>query len=180
MYTGKNPTAIQSQKMLCDALLSFMEQKEFQKINVKELCEAALVSRQTFYTLFQTKEQILEWHFDQLFADYIAALDLPKTTSIGDICYSSILYLTGEKHFIRLLVQNNLGYILTRKIEQYLLELKDYFHPKEQLYEEYAIAFLAGALTEMISRYMKNGATVQPEILCALTEQILTGQHFKL
>ena len=35
MYTGNNPIAIQSQKMITDALLLLMERKQFSKIQVK-------------------------------------------------------------------------------------------------------------------------------------------------
>ena len=52
MYKGNNPIALESQEMIIKAMLSIMETEPFKSITVKNLCERALVSRQTFYSLF--------------------------------------------------------------------------------------------------------------------------------
>ena len=92
MYYGTNPTALQSQKMLINALLELMEKKEFSKISIKELCSTALVSRQTFYTLFDGKEEVIGLHLDTLFSAYIKEIqNSKKELSVNELC--SILSL---------------------------------------------------------------------------------------
>ena len=49
MYTGDNKTAVLSQQLISDALLSILEEKAFEDISISELCKKAQVSRQTFY-----------------------------------------------------------------------------------------------------------------------------------
>lgn len=56
MYRGSNPTALQSQSMIIQALLALMQEEPFAKITVKAICARAMVSRQTFYSLFDSKE----------------------------------------------------------------------------------------------------------------------------
>lgn len=178
MYQGNNPTALQSQKLIIDALLSLMKQKSFSSINIKELCEKALVSRQTFYTLFQTKEHVIELHFDRLFADYALRLQTSEKVTISEICNSAISYLLAHREFLLQLAQNNLGYILTAKLEEYLLTLGNLLHAPKKHDEAYAMAFIAGALSETLFRYVKNDADCNPANLSALIEEILTGQYF--
>lgn len=180
MYKGNNPTALQSQKMITDALLLLMDEKDFAKINIKELCDKALVSRQTFYSLFQTKEQVIELHFDRMFADYAKQFNETKKTTVSDVCTTAVSYLMDKKVFIGLLVKNNLNYIMIQKIEQYLVEFGDQINAPKRENEDYAMAFLSGALVELIARYIKNNAFEDSKEISMLIEQILTGNYFKL
>ena len=70
MYQGKNPTALQSQNLITEALLALMEEEPFQKITIKAVCAHAGVSRQTFYSLFENKEEVIGRRLDQLFEEY--------------------------------------------------------------------------------------------------------------
>lgn len=180
MYQGTNPTALLSQKMITEALLALMQEKSFAKINVKELCERALVSRQTFYALFQTKEQVIELYFDRLFQDYTKHFSVSSQTTVSDICSSAITYLTDKSEFICLLTRNNLSYMMIEKFKQYLLELGEFLHLPVQPQQEYAMAFMAGALVELISHHMKSSNPIHTEELSQLVEQILTGQYFQV
>ena len=59
MYTGDHKTAKLSQTLITDALLTLLETVPFTDISVSRLCQQAQVSRQTFYSLFGTKENVL-------------------------------------------------------------------------------------------------------------------------
>ena len=56
MYRGNNKTAITSQEMIAEACYGLLEKKSLADIRISELCQLAKVSRQTFYSLFQSKE----------------------------------------------------------------------------------------------------------------------------
>lgn len=72
MYTGKNPTALTSQKMLLNSLKELMKENELKDISISKLCSHSGISRQTFYTLYGTKENIV--------LHYIENLDNTKTS----------------------------------------------------------------------------------------------------
>lgn len=59
MYTGANPTALKSRQWIMKALIHLMMQKDYASISVKEICKQADLSRQTFYNLFSSKDDIL-------------------------------------------------------------------------------------------------------------------------
>ena len=59
MYVGNNATAIRSQKWIVDSLLSLMEQKSYAEITVRDICKSADLSRQTFYNVFDSKDEVL-------------------------------------------------------------------------------------------------------------------------
>ena len=59
MYCGTNKTALQSQRQIAEAMMALIQQKPYAQITVSELCKAAGISRQTFYTLFTSRENVM-------------------------------------------------------------------------------------------------------------------------
>lgn len=176
MYNGNNPTALQSQKMIIDALLKLMEKKEFSKINIKELCETAMISRQTFYSLFNSKEEVIGLHLDTLFDIYIEEFIRNKQNfTVKDLCDNTISYLIRQKKLIQTMVKSNLDYVVKSKIESYLLLL--WTSKREN--QDYAIAFLTGALMSVISLAVKNDEFDDETKISKLIEEIITGKYFQ-
>lgn len=71
MYTGNNPSALRSREWFRSALLDLLGNKKFAQITVKDLCRKADLSRQTFYQIFDSKEEVLEYHFMTLFKKFL-------------------------------------------------------------------------------------------------------------
>ena len=59
MYEGENRAAQLSQRHIADAMLRLLREQPFSELSVSTLCRQASVSRQTFYSLFGTREQVL-------------------------------------------------------------------------------------------------------------------------
>lgn len=52
---------VRTKKMLCEALTSLLETTSYEKINVIDICEKAMVHRATFYNHFNDKEMLLDY-----------------------------------------------------------------------------------------------------------------------
>lgn len=57
-----------AKRFLAGSLLSLMEQKPYEKINISEICSAAFLSRPSFYKYFSTKDELLRYQFRALFS----------------------------------------------------------------------------------------------------------------
>lgn len=180
MYQGNNPTALQSQKMIRDALLKLMETKEFSKINIKELCEKAMVSRQTFYTLFDSKEEVIGLHLDMLFNVYVEKY-MQNTNShmLKELCDNTIAYLIENKKLIQLMVKSNLDYIVKNKMEYYLSNLDHLLRNFQHENQDYAISFLTGGIMSVISLAVKKNDFEDGAVISRLMENIITGEYFR-
>lgn len=55
-----------TQKALVGALFSLLEKTPFGKVTVNDICEAAMVSRATFYTHFEDKYHLLRFGLEQV------------------------------------------------------------------------------------------------------------------
>lgn len=180
MYYGNNPTALQSQKMLVDALLGLMEHKEFSKITIKELCESAMISRQTFYSLFDSKEEVIGLHLDTLFNDYMERfVRSQKALTVKGLCDNTISYLINQKDLIQIMVKRNLDHVVKEKIENYLLNLNNLLWTTKREGQKYAIAFFTGALMSVISLAVKNNDFEDETKISKLIEEIVTGKYFQ-
>lgn len=178
MYKGSNPTALQSQEMIIKGMLFIMETESFESITVKKICEHALVSRQTFYSLFECKEEVLELHFDKMFDMFIKRLTHQNNITMNYICTEFVSYIEYDREFIKLLVNNNLTHMMTLKFEEYLIKIGSTLEASRGYMYEYAMAFIAGALVEVVSRYIREGCQIQKRDLSALIEKILKGEYF--
>lgn len=178
MYTGSNPTALQSQKMIITALLELMEKKEFSRINIKELCEKALVSRQTFYTLFNNKEEAIGLHLDTLFNAFVKKyLQQKKEYTLKELCDNTIAYLVENKKLIRLMTNSRLDYLVKDKLEHHLLNLDNLLRSTTKNDQDYAIAFLAGGLMNVIVHAIKNDDFDDTEKISRLMENVISGEY---
>ncbi len=55
-----------AKRFLAGSLLSLMEQKPYEKINISEICSSAFLSRPSFYKYFVSKDELLEYQFRTL------------------------------------------------------------------------------------------------------------------
>ena len=51
----------ESAGLIGEALLALMEEKPYAQVTVSEICRRATTSRNTFYRLFRTREDVLEY-----------------------------------------------------------------------------------------------------------------------
>ncbi|MGN0478959.1 MAG: TetR/AcrR family transcriptional regulator [Hominenteromicrobium sp.] len=181
MYQGSNPTALQSQNMIIKALISLMHEVPFSRITIKSICERAMVSRQTFYTLFEGKEEVIGLHLDRLFQDYRDRfLREKQTCTIRSLCNSIVACLVEQKEMIKLIVDNRLDTIAKEKTESYLAQLDSLFHTTEREDKDYAIAFMAGALMNVTVLAVRRNDFGDGQKISKLIEQIITGNYFIL
>ena len=57
---------VRTRKLLCNALFELMQEEDFDKIGVNQICERAMVHRATFYNHFSTKNDLLNFALDEL------------------------------------------------------------------------------------------------------------------
>ena len=78
----ENPLTVESKQWILEALLKLMEEKNYEKITIKELTARADLDRKTFYRNFRSKEEVLYLQLQELCDLYIQMLrDLPQLSA---------------------------------------------------------------------------------------------------
>lgn len=182
MYCGTNKTALQSQRQISEALMALMGEKPFSQITVSELCKAAGISRQTFYTLFTSRENVM------VFTLQANACDAPALTAperpgcrgelLRRLCRAYSDYLLRNQALIRLLVNNHIDHLLYDSFFE-SMDRCDCFLPKaDPCTRSYAASFYAGGIACVARRYAQEGYESSAGELEALLMTLLSGSLF--
>ena len=174
MYCGTNPTALLNQRQLAEALFRLMEQKPFSAISVSELCRAASISRQTFYSLFDSKESVVTYTLTERCC-YAPETEEGACYSLRQMCADYGDYLRSHAEFLRTLVDNDIIYLLYDSLYDSLLDCGCFLSDMSAEIRAYAADFMAGGFTSIARTYIRNGAHTDPTLLDGLIYGLFNG-----
>lgn len=179
MNDSKNPSAVRSKALICDALIRLMQQHPYEEITVKQIALEAKLVRKTFYRNFDSKEDVLESIFDTLVNEYkIHLIMLNKTLPI-DMIFEFCLQ---HKQLLLLFDKNNMMYRILQKLNDTLPEKHEELvamgaFPQElfgELDPYYLISLNTGGAWNVICRWVRAGMKDDPKKISAeLTEYII-------
>lgn len=180
MYKGTNPSAKRSQNWIAEALVSLMLQKKLKEITVKEIMNATDLSRQTFYQVFDSIEDVMEYHMDTLFQEYIRRCKVEEVDNLCDAAQLFFRFFNENTPFVEALTKNNKTCILQKKCQEYLHDdnILNFSHNGIQTPEEktYASAFVAVGLVGMLDSWFKSGKTLSTDKLADLVCRITNSE----
>ena len=174
MYCGKNKTALASQAQIAQGLLSLLSRKPYQEISICELCREAGVSRQTFYSLFSSKDNVITF----ILKEYCCPRPLPdpSLTCLEQLCGLYSGYIIEQRSFIRSLVDNHIIYLLTDSFTDMLTDCSCFLSAMDPSTRSYAASFLAGGFTSIARNYVLEDPPVSPDTLTRLCIDLFRGR----
>lgn len=175
MYCGTNPTALLNQRQLAEALFQLMDTKPFSAISVSELCRAASVSRQTFYSLFDSKESVVTYTLSEHYCYAPGTEGENACASLRQMCAEYGDYLRSHADFLRTLVDNDIIYLLYDSLYDTLLGCGCFLSDMSSEIRAYAADFMAGGFTSIARTYIRTGAHTDPTLLESLIYGLFNG-----
>lgn len=116
-----------TKKALIDSFQELLEHKPIEKIRIKEICEHADISRPTFYSHFQTKEEILVFYLDKIIERMFQEYQRPFLTGITKL--DDLNFKRASTNFFKLWDSNRKTYGIIKKhnLEHLIIDkLKEY------------------------------------------------------
>lgn len=178
MYKGDNKTALTSQKLITDALLTLLKSRSFSDISISELCKQAQVSRQTFYTLFQSKENVITYELENKYPFSVEIITDKEKISLHDFCYCYSLYIKTNFDFLKLIINNGLYQILFDCFYHSFLSCKNVIPKEYEDNRDYIAFFTAGGLTSIAKNYVTKGPFDDSDFLENITYLLFSGRFF--
>lgn len=154
MYCGNNKTALSSQKQISDALLALLKRKPFSDISVCEICKEAQISRQTFYSLFQSKENVICYELQQNYCFQPEEGQTEEGFSLRGLCRAYSRYIEAERPIISMLVSNQIITCLHQSMLQEFLACPCFLEGSAESDRIFAADFIAGGLTGIAKNYV--------------------------
>lgn len=176
----ENPMAIRSKNALSGALLKLMISKPLSEISISDITERAGLSRQTFYTNFQRKEDILIYLLHGLFGRYHDRITKSKPIP-ENLIIDYFIFWGDSRDFLTLLFQQNLGYLFQDCNRSFFIEdtdcLDDMF-TAEGWQLPYIKASLAGITYELLLIWITKDQGLSVTVLNSLAANLLGGKLF--
>jgi AcrR family transcriptional regulator len=141
MYKGHNKTACTNQQQISEAFLQLLQNEPYEEITVSELCKEAGVSRQTFYTLFQKKENVLLYEINKNYS-FCCEAHCTKENVKGLLTQ----YIKENQSFLKILIDQGYSNLLYDTFYEAFKGFKD----------EYYASFIAGGMISMIQKFVEN------------------------
>ena len=177
-YCGSNKTALTSQKQISDALFDLMEGKSYTQISISEVCKKAGVSRQTFYSLFKSKDNVVTYILQEDYCcDLSAQSSRPSQTDslLPSLCREYSSYIVRHGDFIRILVRNDLSYLLYDNLYNSIYSCSCFLTATHPSLRSYAADFVAAGFTSIAKSYILQGRTASASDLYQISLALFEG-----
>ena len=112
MYNGTNRTAQKSQENIVRALVGLLRNEPYSSISISAICKEAGVSRQTFYSLFESKENIILYELSKKHCFHPGSSCEKNRVTLKDICDEYAAYIIDKEEILALLADNNIIYLM--------------------------------------------------------------------
>lgn len=155
MYQGKNRTALASQRQIADALVVLMHRMPYAEISVAELCREASVSRQTFYSLFQNKANVVRYLLRESCDPQVPDPE-PNVSRLRQMCRCYSLYITGHREIMSLLVDNGMTVMIVDMLLMAFQKDGQFGCALPEEHRKYHALFLAGGLTRLAKAFIQE------------------------
>ena len=179
MYNGDNRSALLSQRLISEALLKLMESKPFADISISEMCKEAQVSRQTFYSLFGSKENVIIYELQNSFS-YTPPVSKCncRSASFRTFCHGYSKYITDRQHILRMLVKNDMMHCLYDVQYEAFMACDNFMEDISGEERIYLIDFIASGMNSIAKNYVLNGCSLSHENLERIMYKLFGGMFF--
>ena len=173
MYQGCNKTALCSQRAIAKGFYELLQEKEYNKITACEICKEANVSRQTFYSLFSSKENIVTFILSKEYTfNPTEECNCSGRPTLEELSKGFASFIIEKSDFIALLEKNNIIYLMQESLYESFSCCKD---PNNKSVPcNLTIDFIAAGLTTIAKHYVTG--SVPNEALSDVIYKLFSGE----
>lgn len=155
MYRGNNPSALRSQRLLVDALLELMDGNTLADISVSQICDAASVSRQTFYQVFGSKQSMILY-----LLEHAPAIEKPleeaSSLNAEEIAARTACFVASNFELLRMLVLAGEAAALYEFMYGRISVCEPSLHGRSAQERDYEARYMSAGLTNIIGEYART------------------------
>lgn len=169
MYHIKSDKRSQtSAKLICNAMLRCLEEKNFSEITIVDLQKESTVGRSTFYRLFDRTEDILEYLYEQRIQEIYNGYHLLPEDERPSFTLYILNDLYQNSSILEVLINNSLIQLMQKVHNQYIplyirKELGNDYLPATT--EDYACSLFSSLVVGVISVWIRHEKRETPQEL---------------
>ena len=180
MYNGNNKTALNSQKRIVEAMLEMIENESYDNITIKDICKRANISRQRFYYLFESKDEIVMYYLNDFFIQLEIFINDNNIISLYDLIFHYFSAIDKNEYIKKFMHINN----ILPMFSDILLKFMGKIHilKTNRIMDKndfYANKFLSSGLNSIFIFWLEKNKEITLQELVAVIENILRGKMFE-
>lgn len=180
MYNGSNKTALKSQQRILEAMLNLMEEEKYDDITIKNICKKAEISRQTFYYLFNSKDEIVIYYLNDFFEELEQFINDKKIITLYDLIFTYFSAIDNNKNIktfihIKTIMPIFIDILLKFMGKIHILKTNRSMNKDDF----YANRFLSSGLNSIFLFWLENNKEISLHELVTIIENILRGNFFE-
>ena len=180
MSKRENPMAVRSKNAFAQSLLALMMKQSFDSISISDIADKSGLARQTFYTNFNKKEDILDYMLKGLFQRYGSSL-LETNASSSALIIDYFLFWDKNKDFLSLLFRQGLGHLFQKSNREFFANEVpniDGLFEAEEWQIPYIKASIAGITYELLYLWIAEDMGLSINTLSTVADNLLAGKLF--
>lgn len=176
MVMDRSGAARSSRQLIAEAMRTLMAAKPFEEISVAAVCRLAGVSRQTFYTQFRSRENVVAF---LLGSDSCGAPGPGESAedTLRLLCRSYSRYVVRQEAMLRRLSDNRMTGLLRDALRASLEGCGCFSGCVREELRPYAADYVAAALTSITETFLRTGT--DPDTLEDAAFSLLRGELFE-
>ena len=179
MYSGHNRMAVFSQQQIAEAMMRLLSEEQYDDISVSDLCREAQVSRQTFYTLFESKDNVVIYKLSREYC-YLPESAFHESSCSPDMdsmCRYYSHYIISHRSMLALLARNNIMHCLYDSQYRSFLECPSLLRNIPDNEKAYVADYYASVLTGLARTYAMRGCIESEEQLTRIIKNLFQGAY---
>ena len=178
MYKGTNKTALLSQQQIADAFFRLLKEYPYSSVSISAICKEACISRQTFYSLFESKENLVTYMLSKKHRFTPGSVCCHGTMTIEELSREYSSFIIERRDFLKLLVQNDIIYLMHESMYKSFIECSIFLPGMDEKMREFGAEFVSSGLSGIAKIYVENENTTCSE-LEDIISSLFSGSFFK-
>lgn len=167
------------------ALTELLKKKRFEDVTVQQIIDEANIGRSTFYSHFETKDQLLEQMCEEMFTHVFSDSLVPEKShdfssdhDVRALLEHLLWHISDHKDNIRSIMNGESEKIFTRYFSEYLERSLGtaISHLEIDVSEEFKKQFVIGSFINTVKWWISNGLKQEPSVIISDYLKCLRGR----
>ena len=166
------------QQQIAKAFILLLRNRPYAAISVSEICKQAGVSRQTFYSLFSSRENIVIYLLDKSHEFLPGQSCAGKELTLKELSREYSRYITDRREFLQMLVRNDIVHLLHECLYQSFIACPSFLPGQSDVRRKFGAEYIAGALSGIARIYAETPESSREELEQTITD-LFSGRLFR-
>lgn len=172
-----NPMQIRSKNKLAKALILLMAERPFEKITICDIADRAELARRTFYTNFNSKDEVIDYSMTEVFRKLTEEVRFDR--NFGAVLRAYFLFWERRAPFIRALLGNRLEHLFAKRNRVFFHELlrQGEINGRAENLGPFADYFFSGAMFSLLAKWIQCDGKLSADELTDIARRLFSSAH---